>query len=44
MIKIGKINVSIIDKSDVIGDSYLNLKISGPNINYIIILTCKNVK
>ena len=41
MIKIGKTNVSVIDSSNVVGDSYLNFKIAGPNIDYIIVNTLR---
>jgi DNA-directed RNA polymerase subunit L len=41
MIKISKINVSILDKNDVSGDSRLEFKISGGNINYVIINTLR---
>jgi len=41
MIKVNKINVSVLDSNDEIGDSNLNIKIEGINIDYIIINTIR---
>ena len=37
MIKVNKVNISIIDKNDELGNSRLDFKISGSNIDYIIV-------
>lgn len=41
MIKISKINISVIENNDKIGESDLNFKISGSNIDYIIMNTLR---
>lgn len=41
MIKISKINISIIEKNDTLGESDLTFKISGSNIDYIIMNTLR---
>ena len=41
MIKISKINMSVNDQSNTLGDSLLNFKISGSNIDYIIVNTLR---
>ena len=41
MIKISKINMSVNNQSNTLGDSLLNFKISGSNIDYIIVNTLR---
>jgi DNA-directed RNA polymerase subunit L len=41
MIKIGKINISIIEKNEELGDSNLKFKIYGDNIDYVIVNTLR---
>lgn len=43
MIKINKVNVKVIDKQTQVGNSRLEFKISGDNINYIVINTIRRV-
>jgi DNA-directed RNA polymerase subunit L len=41
MIKVNKINIKIIDANNELGNSRLEIKISGPNINYVVASTIR---
>jgi DNA-directed RNA polymerase subunit L len=41
MNKINKVNISIIENNEELGDSYLKFKISGSDINYVIVNTLR---
>lgn len=43
MNKIDKININIIDFTEILGESSLTLKIQGPNIDYIIMNTLRRI-
>lgn len=43
MQKVGKINVKIIDKKDNLGDTSLEYKLFGDNINYVVVNTLRRI-
>ena len=41
MIKVNKVNISVIDKIDELGNSKLDFKISGSSIDYVVVNTIR---